>query len=313
MRRSDRVQHALAVGVLALFMGATASGCQLVDGAAAGRQRAQTLVDAWEALIAKAPPGAIVVTDGLTHGGGWNGVDADNAKQAFLAGLVQAATPLSSQVPAPAALIQLDGSSQMEDLISPAAALDRLVAELGSEGDQSKCDCQPLTVLDAKLASVDAATSRGQLTLPAWQFVFPAADEPTDPITFVAVRDVVSTVPGLLPPPNGGDWADDDLTAAYGNAESTSLGVSFEGAPYRGDNACGSDYSANAVESDHAVVVVVTPSRQAIGVACSGAAVARTATATLSRPLGDRTVLEMRFGTPVELREDALPTDAATN
>jgi hypothetical protein len=55
------------------------------------------------------------------------------------------------------------------------------------------------------------------------------------------------------------------------------------------------------VESDLAVVVIVTrhPHSPPVAVACAAVGARRTATARLAAPLGDRAVLDLRMGTPV--------------
>ena len=63
---------------------------------------------------------------------------------------------------------------------------------------------------------------------------------------------------------------------------------------------CGEDYTAEAVESDLAVVVIVARHpHAALFEACSAVGARRTATATLAAPLGDRAVLDLQTGTPV--------------
>ena len=64
---------------------------------------------------------------------------------------------------------------------------------------------------------------------------------------------------------------------------------------------CGEDYTAEAVESELAVVVIVTrhPHTPPFGEACSAVGARRTATATLAAPLHDRVVLDLQQGTPV--------------
>lgn len=62
------------------------------------------------------------------------------------------------------------------------------------------------------------------------------------------------------------------------------------------------DYTAEAVESDLAVVVIVTRHpRVGLGEACTAVGARRTATATLVAPLGDRVVLDLQQGAPVSL------------
>ena len=82
----------------------------------------------------------------------------------------------------------------------------------------------------------------------------------------------------------------------------TALTVSFVGAPLPGNQPCGEDYFAEAVESNLAVTVIVTR-HPFLGpvVACPAVGATRTATATLAAPLGDRTVLDLQGGQPVTL------------
>ena len=67
------------------------------------------------------------------------------------------------------------------------------------------------------------------------------------------------------------------------------------------DKPCGDDYTAEAVESDLAVVVIVTRHPHATIGACSAVGARRTATATLAAPLGDRVVLDLQTGAPVQV------------
>ena len=80
------------------------------------------------------------------------------------------------------------------------------------------------------------------------------------------------------------------------------LTVGFVGAPLSGAQACGSDYTAEGVESPLAVVVIVTAQPNAAGSACDPTSAPRTASVTLAAPLGDRTVLEVTQGRPIPVR-----------
>jgi hypothetical protein len=77
--------------------------------------------------------------------------------------------------------------------------------------------------------------------------------------------------------------------------------VAFTGAPEGRDKPCGADYSAEAIESDTAIVVIVITHPNGAAVACSMVGAVRTATARLARPLGERTVLEITQGLPVSV------------
>jgi hypothetical protein len=75
------------------------------------------------------------------------------------------------------------------------------------------------------------------------------------------------------------------------------LTVEFVGGVFKGP--CGMDYTARAVESNHAALVVVEPHRLGSQEMCSAVGVGRTATVQLNRPLGGRAVLEAMSGMPV--------------
>jgi hypothetical protein len=80
------------------------------------------------------------------------------------------------------------------------------------------------------------------------------------------------------------------------------LTVAFAGAPGPGSQPCGADYSAEAVESANAVVVIVIDHpHAAVGQACPAIGSRRTTTVDLVQPLGERAVLDVQQGLPVPL------------
>jgi hypothetical protein len=81
----------------------------------------------------------------------------------------------------------------------------------------------------------------------------------------------------------------------------TEVTVTFVGAPSSGDQPCGEDYTAEAVESDLAVVVIVVRHPHLTLGACSAVGATRTAVAKLVAPLGDRAVLQVYDGTPIRI------------
>jgi hypothetical protein len=103
-----------------------------------------------------------------------------------------------------------------------------------------------------------------------------------------------------LPPENAESSIGLRIDAANGSAGARALTVTFVGAPLRGDTACGEDYTTEAVESDLAVVVIVTrhPNVPWFG-ACSAVGAIRTAGVELAAPLGERAVLDIQQGLPV--------------
>ena len=116
-------------------------------------------------------------------------------------------------------------------------------------------------------------------------------------VTRVAIADPITVVP----PP--WDTSDPPVGVAIDSASGTvggrELTVAFVGAPLPADQACGEDYTAEAVESDLAVVVIVTRHPHAGFGACSAVGAPRTASVELAAPLGGRAVLEVQQGLPV--------------
>jgi hypothetical protein len=222
--------------------------------------------------------------------GDWELAVGDNNKPALMAGLIEAAASLPAATPPNWELRWQDGSSATVRLISAQQAL----SELKAEGSGSCPDCVPLQITGAKLTDGQVQTSRGPAEAPVWEFTLQGT---AVMVTQVAIADRVTVVP---PPWDPNDppvgISIDSATAAAGGRQLT---VSFTGAPGPGDRPCGADYTAEAVESQTAVVVIVTEHTNGLPVPCSAVGAIRTAAVELSAPLGERTVLEVREGLPV--------------
>jgi hypothetical protein len=78
------------------------------------------------------------------------------------------------------------------------------------------------------------------------------------------------------------------------DASGLTLTVTVEGAPNPGDKPCGSDYTAEAVESDTGVVVIVYEHRNTLPAACSAVGAFRAVQVTLAKPLGHRTLIDLQ-------------------
>jgi hypothetical protein len=78
------------------------------------------------------------------------------------------------------------------------------------------------------------------------------------------------------------------------DASGLTLTVTVVGAPDPGDKPCGSDYTAEAVESDTAVVAIVYEHPNTTPAACSLVGAFRTAQVTLAKPLGTRTLIDLQ-------------------
>lgn len=222
--------------------------------------------------------------------GDWEESVGDSNKLALLAGLLTASTALPDTAPSRSSVHWVDGSSVDVDVLSAADALADLVA--AGAGDCP--DCRALRVMDAKLAKSLVETSIGPAEVPVWVFTI---DGTAVRVTRVAVDPSVTVVP----PPWNADHPPEGVSIdrAIGKSDSRKLTVSFVGAAKHADGACGTDYTAEAVESTLAVVVIIVEHQDP---RCPGSDLVghdRSATVTLAEPLGKRAVLEVRQGLPV--------------
>jgi len=248
-------------------------------------QQANDALHRWAEAVKNSGGATITFVSDLTGQiGDWESAVGGNDKAALLSGMVEAPTPLSSDVPSRGKVAWVDGSSVDVDVLSPAAALANLVA--GGSGDCP--DCTPLVVTDAKLATSLVQTSVGPAEAPVWVFTVKGT---AVRVTRVAVDPSVT----VQPPPYNADNPPlgTSIERAIGTPDSRKLKVTFVGT---GGQGCIDDYTIEAVESDLAVVVIVAEHPQQgsdlVGHDC-------TASLTLVDPLGKRAVLEVRQGLPV--------------
>jgi hypothetical protein len=254
-------------------------------------QQANDALQRWADAVRKSGGATISFVGDLTGQiGDWENSVGNNDKRALMAGLLTAPTPLSDSVPSRGKVAWVDGSSIDVDVLSPAAALAALVAAGGGDCP----DCTPLVVTNANLATSLVQTSIGPAEAPVWLFTVKGT---AVRVTRVAVDPSVTVAP---PPFNANNPPIGiSIDHAIGKAGSRKLTVSFIGAPKAGDQPCGADYTAEAVESDLAVVVIVVEHANALAASCPAVGATRTATVTLADPLGKRAVLEVRQGLPV--------------
>ena len=171
----------------------------------------------------------------------------------------------------------IDDTTVEVSVLSAAATLDALVAD----GVGDCAECQPLEVVDAQRATGLVETSRGPANAPIW--VYSIAGSAVK-ITRVAVDESVTVDP---PPWNAEDPPEGiSIDSATGTGDSKRLTVSFIGAPKGAGEPCGADYTAEAVESDLAIVVIVHERRNPAEVACTAVGATRTATVKLADVLG---------------------------
>ena len=292
------------IGILALLIASLLGACaspfvgisapstapEATDPAPA-HQRAQAVLARWADAVAAAGEHATVTPVGELTGqiGDWEEAVGDNDKRALMAGMVASASPLSEVAPPDGEVSWQDGTSTKVPLLS---AQDAIVA-IGSTTAEPCSDCTDLLVTAAELTSGPIQTSRGPATAPIWAFTVQGTDVK---VTRVAIADPVTVAPDDV-----GSQLGLAIDSASGSVGGTELTVAFVGAPDPGDKPCGEDYTAEAVESDLAVVVIVTRHPHVTMGACSAVGARRTVTATLAAPLGDRAVLDLQQGTPVPI------------
>jgi hypothetical protein len=162
-------------------------------------------------------------------------------------------------------------------------------------GNPQQCtDCASLRITAARLTTGPIVTSRGPATAPIWEFTLQGT---AVRVTRVAVADAISVVPPPWDPSNLA--LGPAIESASGTVGGRELTVAFVGSPRPGSQACGEDYTAAAVESDLAVVVIVTRHAHGGVDACTSEGATRTATVELAAPLAQRAVLEVQQGLPV--------------
>lgn len=258
-------------------------------------RQAQAALQQWADAVAKdgAPP-VIPVGELTRQVGDWERAVGDNNKRALMGGLVFTADVLEGAAQADGEVQWPDGSTTNVPVM---AAQDAIVA-ISSTAETTCDDCTPLTATKATLISGPIETSRGPATAPIWSFDIEGT---AVKVTRVAIQNAI-VVPALPWDPIFPSYGM-DLDSATGSAQGTEVTVAFVGAPETGDKPCGEDYTAEAVESDLAVVVLVTrhPHFSIVGTGCTAVGARRTATAKLLQPLGDRVVLRVTDGQPVPM------------
>jgi hypothetical protein len=262
-------------------------------------RQAEEALDRWAQAVQDNGGSTIVFTGPLTSQiGAWEAAVAAKDKPALAGGALVASAPLSEDRPGKREVHWTDGPKVDTQVLSAAQAFDALVADV-----DAPCDtCTPLEVTAANLATSLAETSNGPAEVPTWVFTIKGT---AVRVTRVAVDGSVTVTP---PPWNADDPPEGlSIDLAIGDAGSRTLDVEFVGAPKGADDPCGADYTAEAVESDLAVVVIV----HAVGhdgaapPGCRLVGKTRTATVSLSAPLGARVVLEGRQGLPVPVEKPA--------
>ena len=282
----------LVLGVSGCTSAAPASSAQVAE----LHRQAQEALARWDGAAAAGAGGSGFVLVGestLMVGDDWGpNIDGGNAKMAWGAGLFVIANPLPSEAPQDGRIQWQDGTTHAVPVISAQQALtDMKVAGV------SPCpDCIPLQITGARLTTATFQSSRGPAQAPAWEFSLKDTDVKLDQM---AVGGQFTAPP--VPTPNdqatgqqvAQPWVGPPVQSATVDASGMTLTVAFTGAPDGGDKPCGADYTAEAVESDTAVVVIVYEHRNTLPAMCSAVGAFRTAQVTLAKPLGNRTLIDL--------------------
>jgi hypothetical protein len=256
----------------------------------AARERAKTVLAAWPDAVAAAGNRASVTPIGelTAQIGDWGASVGDNNKRSLMAGNVATSSELSEEAPPDGTVTWPDGTSAKVPLM----AAQQAVGAISSTTEAPCSDCKPILLTDAQLTSGTIQTTRGPATAPIWAF---SVQGSAVKVTRVAIANAQ-----VVPHPGDGDpGLSPPVESASGTVGGLELTVAFVGAPSPGDQPCGEDYTGEAVESDLAVVVIVTRHPHAPPQICPAVGARRTTTATLAAPIGDRVVLDLRQGTPV--------------
>jgi hypothetical protein len=269
----------------------TVSDPQLVE---RQHQQARDDLQRWADAVAAAggQQGFVMVGDATGQIGDWEVPVGSNNKLALMSGKVVAVVGLSDETPPAAKVHWKDGSVQTLPTISAAQALKDLQAAVV----QACLACDALQVTAATLTTAQIQTSRGPASVPAWEFSLRGTAVHVTRVAIAARANVRVTPPAWDPndPPVGLS-----IWSASGTVGGRQLTVNFVGAPKPGSQPCGADYTAEAVESQTAVVVIIIEHNNATPGICELGGATRTAVAQLAAPLGDRAVLEVRDGLPV--------------
>jgi hypothetical protein len=283
----------LAAVLAAVLLTACDGGLSSADVAKVHAQ-ATAALDHWAAAVAAVGSAPLVIPVGELTGqiGDWEAAVGDNNKRALMAGRVFTTSILQGDASQDGEVRWPDGTTTQVPVMS---AQDAIVA-IGATATATCDDCTDLVATEATLTSGPIQTTRGPATAPIWSF---AIQGTTATVTRVAIANSVIVSPLPWDPIFSSIGL--HLDSAVGALGSKEVTVSFIGAPDPGDKSCGEDYSAEAVESDLAVVVIVARRPHLTIGACSAVGARRTATATLVDVLGARVVLNVQDGQPVPM------------
>jgi len=248
--------------------------------------RARIVADAVRAQGIPTPPSGLVL---LSSWAPDLAFDTDVQKIAWGAGKVSFARGVTLPAVGSATMTLPDGSTRTVDRIGPREALDRALAEAGSDCSGFPPDECRLTVTTVAPSSVQVRTSQGQATVPAWTLTVTGLSRPIS---------IVATAPGVLEVPRPAAPLPGLAAPGPGfNPADTLMAVSGSSLTIRiGSGACDGDLRAHAVEFADLVVVGGTHTPAPPGTMCTEQYLSTPATVSLAKPLGNRIVVDVVSG-----------------
>jgi hypothetical protein len=294
--------------VLALLLGGCGSGPHPpvgpwetpVDETVRLRAQAEAALERYDQAVAAAggTPRFVPVGELTGQTGDWEPALAGDAKAALgnghllISGAMPGAPAGDGEVTWP------NGDREKVGLLSAEDALGRITAH------RVECpECVNLEVTGARLGTMRVETTRGPAIAPAWEFTIKGSAVRVTRVAADGAGTVQVTPPSWDPHNTPAGLA---ISSAAGTTGARQLTVGFTGSPQPASEPCGIDYTAEAVESDTAVVVYLierrhadNERRHADNEVCTDIGFDRTAVAELARPLGERAVLDVTQGLPV--------------
>lgn len=291
-------------GTLLIAVVIALGGCGVLGGADADaesldrmRRQANEHLARYDAAVKAASGPSITPVGSLTGQiGDWEPDQGDNKAALATGRITTAATAtLPTDMPPTGKVVWNDGTVREFPLLPAAQALAAIVAE--GSGDCGG-GCPLLEVTGAKLATARIETARGAATVPAWEFTLKGTKVRITRAAADVARTVTVTPPSWDPYNSPAGLMIESVVTTKGSSQLTAR---FTGSPGHADQPCGADYTAEAVESDTAVVVIIITQRHADNETCTAIGAPREAVVSLNRPLGERAVLDVVVGLPVRL------------
>jgi hypothetical protein len=156
---------------------------------------------------------------------------------------------------------------------------------------------KPVAASDVRFGQAEFTIDRGPKNLPAWLITIPGA---TAPIALVAVGGPTRFDPGSPIPPG--------FSRATVDASDTTVTLAFVGAA-EGTGPCTADYKLTIIEHPTFVETAVVTTRDGGGT-CTAVGYGRHASASMTKALGARVLVEQNTGAPIVVTPAESPAPA---